>query len=331
MWGSFQDVDKNIIEQIKNKIGSDETTKITPMETNIQTILNAVRIKLKKHGHYDTKTKELKNRPKKLTRDWVGLSQDDIWNTIRRETVGESFEILDQLLQGGIQSKNLYMTTNSTFLKNSEFVTGAKDLRQIETLPAWWLVLEYFIMLGIKNDLTTVLSNRIVTVREDSNPNFMKMRASLNKNIYRAIIDVSEAYPSINLEVLEKTGADEFGEGLVGRIVDVFRNMKINIGGIEFSRVKGITQGSRLGPALFALVINDIAKKVDKSWWYINDIYMEADTKEELETNLTNLLAELNKKGFEVKNEKVQLVNPDKNNGIEKTGDITYKKNFKYL
>ena len=136
-------------------------------------------------------------------------------------------------------------------------------------------------------------------------------------------LDLSKAFDSMNHKILlrrlEKIGFDEHATNLIENFLSE-RTQRVVLNGIESDWIKlkrGVPQGTILGPLLFNIYVNDLAKIVDKDCTvvqYADDTFLftsdtdEISSKTKLEHNFSKIIDFFAKSQLVVINKKQNIL-----------------------
>ena len=200
--------------------------------------------------------------------------------------------------------------------KKKNNIRGGKDIRIINILPTWLVILEKLAYVKIKQILEPKIPNFQFGFKEGSDCNLAKtltwfnsMKLGLKKQL---LIDIQKAFDSINRNKLKEMVSKDFDEvdkTIINRFIELYDNIQHNVLGKYIYPTKGGPQGSSLIPLLFSYYIenaikNCLLKIPFKMQLYADDIIIQAKTIEELSDIYHCLKAELEKINLTINTEK---------------------------
>ena len=152
-----------------------------------------------------------------------------------------------------------------------------------------------------------------------------QIRLELNKkkNVTGSFLDLSKAFDSINHKILlrrlENIGFDEHATNLVENYLSK-RTQRVVLNGIESDWInlkRGVPQGTILGPLLFNIYVNDLAKIVEEDCTvvqYADDTFLftsdtdEISAKTKLEHNISKIIDFFAKSQLVVNKQKTEYI-----------------------
>ena len=206
-------------------------------------------------------------KPKSESLDYNGFSQKEIEKIIREKNLQEEILKFKNLLAKNCSAEGnaeifIHRTSRTILFKKKSNIRGGTDIRIINILPAWLIILEKLAQVKIKNILTPKLSNFQFGFRERSDCNLAKIlvwynnsKLGYNKHL---LIDIQKAFDSINRQKLKEMIVNDFeGEDkeIIIDFLDIYENINYNILGKILHPTKGGPQGSSLVPMLFCYYI----------------------------------------------------------------------------
>ena len=133
----------------------------------------------------------------------------------------------------------------------------------------------------------------------------IKIRTQHEKNVTGAFLDLSKAFDSTNhkilLQRLENIGFDKHATNLIENFFSE-RTQRVVLNGIESDVInlkRGVPQGTFLGPLLFNIYVNDLAKIVEKDYTFVqyaDDTFLftsdadETSSKTKFEHNISKII-----------------------------------------
>ena len=290
-------------------------------------------------------------KPKSESLDCNGFSQKEIEKIIRGRNLQEEIIKFQNLFAMNYNTEGnadifIHRASRTILFKKKSNIRGGTDIRIINILPAWLIILEKLAQVKIKNILTPKLSNFQFGFRENSDCNLAKILVWYNNSKLgykkQLLIDIQKAFDSINRQKLKEMLENDFkGEEkeIIIDFLDLYENINYNILGKMLHPTKGGPQGSSLVPMLFCYYIekaisNQILNSDYKIQLYADGIIIQTKTLDELSNSYHRIKENLERIDLTINTEKCEIISDDSNDIIKDNTNgqlIMPKKNAKYL
>ena len=151
--------------------------------------------------------------PRSESIDYYGYSQKNLERIIRANTLEEEINNYTGLIyavHSDVKSFKLFIhgISKTVLFKKKEKISGGTDIRVINIIPAWLIILEKLASYKVKELLMTKINKIQFGFRENSDCNVAKLmiwvnnlKTGYNKHL---LIDIKKAIDSINREILKK-------------------------------------------------------------------------------------------------------------------------------
>ena len=289
--------------------------------------------------------------PKSHALDYNGFSQSEIEKIIRGKTISEEIINFNNLLREICETKEnselfIHQTSKSILFKKKDNIKGGIDIRVINILPGWLIILEKLALPKIRKLIAEKINQQQFGFREGSDCNMAKILTWYNSSKlgYKKLllIDIRKAFDSIIRIKLKKMIQTDFTDKeklLLLNFIDIYDQITLDILGKEIYPTRGGPQGSSIVPLLFCYYIEHAIKSCKlnipfKLQLYADDIIDQAKTIENLNDIYYTLKNELDKIGLVINTDKCDIISDNENDVIkDNTNDIIImpKKKGKYL
>ena len=289
--------------------------------------------------------------PNSNSNDFNGFSQKILEKIIRSDNLKDELQKYQYLL-GVICNDNqssqlfLHIVSKAILLKKKDNITGGTDIRVINVLPAWLIILEKLCVPKIKELLRPKIKMMQFGFTEGSDCNIAKIMIwinSQNEGLKKhLLIDVKKAFDSINRVKLLEMLKEDFKEeelGLFINILEIYNSIEIDMLDSKIYPTRGGPQGSSIVPLLFCYYlskgINNLKLRNGvKIQAYADDLIIQGDSLEDLNQTYKDIKNELSKIDLVINPEKCEILSNEPNdkivddsNGIE----IIARKEVVYL
>ena len=220
--------------------------------------------------------------PKSDSLDYNGFSQKNIEKIIRGENLHEEIEKYKDLLAKNYNTEGnadifIHRTSLTILFKKRNNIRGGADIRIINILPSWLIILEKLAHIKIKDLLNPKISNFQFGFREGSDCNVAKILAWYNnvKLGYnkQLLTDIQKAFDSINRTLLKEMINKDFeGEDkkIIMNFLELYDNINYSILGKIIYPTKGSPQGSSVILIIFCYYIE---KAINNNEWKLPSKY----------------------------------------------------------
>ena len=157
--------------------------------------------------------------PKSHTLDYNGFSQSEIEKIIRGKTISEEIINFNNLLREICETKEnselfIHQTSKSILFKKKDNIKGGIDIRVINILPGWLIILEKLALPKIRKFIAEKINQQQFGFHEGSDCNMTKISTWYNSSKlgYKKLllIDIRKAFDSIIRIKLKKMIQTDF-------------------------------------------------------------------------------------------------------------------------
>ena len=240
----------------------------------------------------------------------------------------------------------LHTISKSISFKKRENIRGGVDIRVINVLPAWLIILEKMSIKVIKriiNDKITMIQYGFLEGGDFNLAKLMVWYNSCQKGVKKhLLIDIKKAFDSINRNKLSEMIKDDFKEEfsvLLIDFLDIYDTIEIDMLGIKIYLTKGGPQGFAIIPIQFCYYLNKALEKVIIKeniclQAYADDLVIQSDNLDDLKEVYNNIKETLKEYDLIINPEKCELLTEDINDKIvdeDGNTEITIRKEVTYL
>lgn len=198
--------------------------------------------------------------PKSYALDYNGFSQSEIEKIIRGKTISEEIINFNNLLREICETKEnselfIHQTSKSILFKKKDNIKGGIDIRVINILPGWLIILEKLALPKIRKFIAEKINQQQFGFREGSDCNMAKILTWYNSSKlgYKKLllIDIRKAFDSIIRIKLKKMIQTDFTDKeklLLLNFIDIYDQITLDILGKEIYPTRGGPQGSSIVP-----------------------------------------------------------------------------------
>ena len=289
--------------------------------------------------------------PRSEAIDYYGYSQKNLERIIRANTLAEEINNYTGLIyavHSDIKSFKYFIhgISKTVLFKKKEAISGGTDIRVINIIPAWLIILEKLSSYKVKELLMTKIDKIQFGFRENSDCNVAKLMIWINNLVTgynkHLLIDIKKEIDIINREILKKMIINDF-EGdeqcFLLTFVKFWDYLSISILGEKIAPSKGGPQGDALVPYFFCYYLDKVIKQIAKSTEikiqaYADDIIISAKELNKLQEIYNDIKVKLASINLVINPTKCELLTEDPEDIIEdkETGILIYsKKEAKYI
>ena len=289
--------------------------------------------------------------PKSIARDFFGFSQkiiECIISDISLKNEMANFKTLLGIICNEKKNSEIFLHTisKSISFKKRENIRGGVDIRVINVLPAWLIILEKMSIKVIKriiNDKITMIQYGFLEGGDCNLAKLMVWYNSCQKGVKKhLLINIKKAFDSINRNKLSEMIKDDFKEEfsvLLIDFLDIYDTIEIDMLGIKIYPTKGGPQGFAIIPILFCYYLNKALEKVIIKeniclQAYADDLVIQSDNLDDLKEVYNNIKETLKEYDLIINPEKCELLTEDINDKIvdeDGNTEITIRKEVTYL
>ena len=289
--------------------------------------------------------------PNSNARDFNGISQKLIEKIIKGDNLLTELINYNSVLAIICQDEknsNIFLHTisRSILFKKKESIRGGTDLRVINILPAWLVILEKLCAHKIKELLINKITMTQYGFIEGGNCNIAKImiwyyakKKGLNKHL---LIDIKKAFDTINRGKLKNMLTEDFNGdnlNLLLSFINIYDSLTIDIIDNQIFPTKGGPQGSSIVPIFFIYYLdktlkNIILKEGVKIQAYADDMVVQAKCIEDLEDAYFKIKDSIKNYDLSINPEKCEILSEDTKDKITDNDegiDIESKLSVKYL
>ena len=289
--------------------------------------------------------------PSSTARDYFGFSQKHLEKIIRGKNLIEEIEKFNSFL-GNICSNDknselfIHVVSRSILFKKRENIRGGIDIRVINILPSWLIILEKLSMHKIKELLTGKINMMQYGFVEGGDCNIAKFmiwyhakQEGLSKHL---LIDIKKAFDSIDRIRLRNFLREDFRDeqlSLLINFIDIYDTIEIEVLGDKIYPTKGGPQGSAIVPIFFIYYLDKSLKKLNlneetKLQAYAYDLVIQSKSIENLYNVYFKIKEALRENNLIINPEKCEILSDNPSDKIidDQAGiDILPKSEVKYL
>ena len=289
--------------------------------------------------------------PSSTARDYNGFSQKTIEQIIRDESLEKElvkYNFLLSVISNNQKTSKLFLHTvsKSILFKKRENILGGVDIRVINILPAWLIILEKLCISKIKELLCNKIKMTQYGFIQGGDCNLAKIMVWYQKNKKgldkHLLIDIKKAFDSINrFKLREILEGDFIGKDLelITGFIDICDSLEIEILGERIFPTKGGPQGSSIIHILFCYYLDKVIQKVKfkeniKLQAYADDMIIQSNNIDDLNEAYAIINQLLAKFDLIINPDKCELLSSELNDKIvdEISGTIiSAKEKVKYL
>jgi len=289
--------------------------------------------------------------PKSIARDYFGFSQKTIENIISDISLKNEiakYKALMGIICNEEQNSKIFLHTisKSVLFKKRENIRGGIDIRVINVLPAWLIILEKMSIKVIKRAISEKITMIQYGFLEGGDCNLAKLMVWYNtsqKGVKKhLLIDIKKAFDSINRSKLKKMIIDDFNEEISELLIsflEIYDTIEIDILGTKIHPTKGGPQGSAIIPVLFCYYLNKALQHVNIKenvclQAYADDLVIQSNNLEDLKETYDIIKEALKTYDLIINPEKCELLTEDINDKIideDENIEIIVRNEVKYL
>ena len=288
---------------------------------------------------------------KSYSYDYNGFSQKIIAKIIKDDNIKKEIFKFNYLLSIICQEENnsnlfLHTISRSVLFKKKENIKGGSDIRVINILPAWLIILEKLSYSTIKKLLIPKINMIQFGFIGEGDCNIAKVLVWYNANQKgynkHLLIDIKKAFDSINRNKLREMLSQDFkGKelALLTGFIDIYDTIEINMIDERIYPTKGGPQGSSIVPIMFCYYLNKGIQNINLKpnitlQAYADDTIVQSNNLNDLQNTYNKIKLSLLKYDLVLNPEKCDILSDNKTNYIidESTGISINSNNIvKYL